>query len=78
MRLKNISLGYSLPKNILDKVGMSAARFYISAQNLLTFTKYTGLDPELTGTASNALTQGIEFFTMPQAKTFMAGITVAF
>ena len=78
MRLKNISLGYNLPSSLLSKVKISSARFYISAQNILTFTKYTGMDPELTGTASNALTQGIEFFTMPQAKTFMAGFNVTF
>lgn len=78
LRLKNISLGYNLPSSLLSKVKISSARFYISAQNLLTFTKYTGMDPELTGTASNALTQGIEFFTMPQAKTFMAGFNLTF
>jgi len=78
LRLKNISLGYNLPSSLLSKVKISSARFYISAQNILTFTKYTGMDPELTGTASNALTQGIEFFTMPQAKTFMAGFNLTF
>ncbi len=77
-RLKNLSLGYSIPAAWLGKISMSSARIYISGQNLITFTKYTGLDPELTGTASNALTQGIEFFSMPQARTMMAGINVSF
>lgn len=78
MRLKNISIGYNLPAAWIHRAGMSSARIYISGQNVITFTKYTGLDPELTGTASNALTQGIEFFSIPQARTFMAGFNVGF
>jgi TonB-linked SusC/RagA family outer membrane protein len=78
MRLKNITLGYKLPSGIASKMKMSAARVYISAQNIWTITNYTGLDPELTGTASNTLTQGIEFYSMPQPKTVMAGISVTF
>jgi hypothetical protein len=78
MRLKNISLGYNLPASLLSKFKIPSARFYISAQNIWTITNYSGLDPELTGTASNSLTQGIEFFTMPQAKTFMAGFNITF
>ncbi|MEJ7767790.1 MAG: TonB-dependent receptor [Chitinophagaceae bacterium] len=78
MRLKNLSLGYTLPASLLRKAGMSNARIYVSGQNVFTFTNYTGLDPELTGTASNALTQGIEFFSMPQSRTFMAGFNIGF
>ncbi|WP_153796354.1 SusC/RagA family TonB-linked outer membrane protein [Foetidibacter luteolus] len=78
MRLKNISLGYTLPSSLARSIKMSSARIYVSAQNIWTITNYTGLDPELTGTASNALTQGIEFYTMPQPKTIMAGINVTF
>jgi len=78
MRLKNITLGYKLPASMASKLKMSSARVYISAQNIWTITNYTGLDPELTGTASNTLTQGIEFYSMPQPKTVMAGISVTF
>lgn len=78
MRLKNISLGYSIPSNLLSRTHLSAARVYVSAQNLITFTKYTGLDPELTGTASNTLTQGIEFYSVPQPRVIMAGLNVSF
>ena len=47
MRLKNVSVGYSLPKNILGKSGLSNVRFYLSGQNLLTIAKgYNGYDPE--------------------------------
>ncbi|MBC3787512.1 SusC/RagA family TonB-linked outer membrane protein [Spirosoma utsteinense] len=78
LRLKNISVGYTLPKALLDKVHLSNVRVFVSGQNVLTFTKYTGLDPEMTGTASTNLTQGIEFFTMPQPKVYMAGINLSF
>jgi TonB-linked SusC/RagA family outer membrane protein len=78
MRLKNITLGYTLASKFAHKLKMSSARIYVSGQNVLTFTKYTGLDPELTGTASNTLTQGIEFYTMPNPKVYLAGINVSF
>jgi len=78
MRLKNVTLGYKLPVKIAQKMKMSSARVYLSAQNIWTITNYTGLDPELTGTASNTLTQGIEFYSMPQPRTIMAGINVSF
>ena len=78
MRLKNISIGYRLPGSLLSKMRMSSARVYFSAQNLFTLTNYTGLDPEMTATASTGLTQGIEFFTMPQPLTLMGGINLSF
>lgn len=78
MRLKNITVGYNLPVSFASKIGMSSARIYVSGQNVFTITDYSGLDPELTGTASNTLTQGIEFYSMPQPRTFMAGINLNF
>lgn len=80
MRLKNATLGYTVPVDILSKLGagISSARIYVSGQNLLTFTNYTGLDPEVTATATSPLTRGIEFYTMPQARTVMGGINISF
>ncbi len=78
LRLKTISLGYSFPKNIIDQVHLSSARIYVTGQNVLTFTKYSGLDPELTGTASNNLTKGIEFFTPPSPRVFTVGMNLNF
>jgi hypothetical protein len=46
LRLKNIQLGYSLPASILRKVAIKELRFYVAAQNLVTFTKYSGMDPK--------------------------------
>jgi TonB-linked SusC/RagA family outer membrane protein len=78
MRLKNISLGYTFSPRITSSLHLTNLRVYVSAQNLVTWTKYTGLDPELTGTAATPLTQGIEFFSMPSPRTIMGGINVSF
>lgn len=78
VRLKNIVLGYTLPKKLVEKAYMSNVRIYVSAQNLLTFTKYTGLDPELNTGGNLALVQGIELYAMPQPRMFTAGFNVTF
>lgn len=83
LRLKNISIGYSIPQEALQrftKNSLSKLRVYVNATNLLTFTKYTGYDPEVgirSGQASN-LIQGIDYGQFPQARTIMAGIQVGF
>ncbi len=78
IRLKNIALGYTLPVNLTSKFGIQKLRLYVTGQNVITITDYTGLDPELTGPASNQLVQGMEFYTFPHARTFTGGITVSF
>src|SRR5690606_27697081 len=77
LRLKNISLGYTLPTKLTEKLSLSSARFYISGQNVLTFTNYSGLDPEVTATADTNLTQGVEFFTTPSPRVWMAGFNIS-
>lgn len=78
LRLKNVSLGYRLPADFARRMGMSTARVYVSGQNIFTITNYSGLDPELTGTADEPLMLGVEFFSVPQPKIFLAGINVTF
>ncbi len=78
LRLKNISLGYTLPSSITESLKMSTARVYVSGQNIVTITNYSGLDPEVTATADTSLTQGVEFFTTPSPMTIMAGINLSF
>lgn len=83
LRLKNISIGYSIPQELLSKLtknSLDKFRVYASATNLLTFTKYTGYDPEVgirQGQASN-LIQGIDYGQFPQARTFIVGIQLGF
>lgn len=76
LRLKNITLGYNLPKNLVNRAKLSSVRVYASATNLLTFTNYTGNDPEVSTLDGSTTAQGVDFFTLPQIRTIMAGITI--
>lgn len=72
IRIKNISLGYTLPSAIAQRAALSKARIYVSGQNLFTFTNYTGNDPEL-GNAT-----GIDLNVYPQAMTLSVGANLTF
>ena len=84
LRVKTASLGYNIPKNLLRKAFLQTARVYVSGFNLLTFTKYTGYDPEVNTTYNNATDQsanislGHDFYTPPQARTIQVGINLGF
>jgi TonB-linked SusC/RagA family outer membrane protein len=82
LRLKNVQLGYKLGANALKAIGLSSIRIYVSGQNLLTFTKYTGLDPEQYQNTDNAAdgprAVGIDWGTYPSARTITAGINANF
>jgi len=82
LRLKTLTLGYTLPKKWLNKVKVSSARIYFSSNNLLTFTNYSGFDPEvstITGEGIGAnLSQGIDAGAYPQSKTYILGINMSF
>ena len=75
VRIKNIQLGYTLPEAITRKVFLSHVRVYVAAENLLTLTPYHGFDPEI---ASGGTSLGIDYGVYPQARTFTAGISLAF
>jgi len=70
-RIKNITLGYNLPMGFVQRAKMQTARLYVSAQNLFTFTKYTGFDPEVSA-------NGIDLNVYPVTRTFSAGINLIF
>lgn len=74
LRLKLVQVGYTLPKNVSEYIGASKIRFYITGENLVTFTKYTGYDPEIAG----GDTFGIDRAYYPQARTFLFGANVQF
>lgn len=79
LRLKNISIGYNLPASFLNKLKFTNARFYISGQNLLTFTKYKGYDPEVGRSGlTNLFNVGVDIAAYPQAKLISAGIDLNF
>ncbi|NDP26477.1 MAG: TonB-dependent receptor [Flavobacterium sp.] len=73
LRLKVVSIGYSLPNDLIAKIKASKIRFFVTGENLLTLTKYTGYDPEIGGNVF-----GIDRGYYPQAKTFMFGANVQF
>lgn len=88
LRIRNMQLGYTLPGSLLKKADLGSVRIYVSAQNLATFTKYSGWDPEIGsristgGDASQAsdfsdpLLTGIDFGRYPTPRVFMAGISI--
>ncbi|MBO9583780.1 MAG: TonB-dependent receptor [Flavobacterium sp.] len=78
LRLKLITLGYTLPKSTSKKLGVKAVKIYVSAENLVTWTKYTGYDPEVSSYEQNNLYPGIDFGSYPNSKTFISGLNVTF
>jgi TonB-dependent starch-binding outer membrane protein SusC len=72
-RIKTLQIGYTLPKALVSKIGLQKTRFYVMGENLFTFTKYTGYDPEIGG-----FVMGIDRGIYPQAKSFMVGINLGF
>lgn len=76
VRLKTLTLGYTVPKILMQKIGVSKVRLYVTGQNLLTFTDYTGFDPEIG--ARGALDIGIDRGIYPQARTILGGINIVF
>ncbi|MHA4842909.1 SusC/RagA family TonB-linked outer membrane protein [Flavitalea antarctica] len=82
LRLKNVMLSYSIPAPALNSLTHGTVknlRLYISAQNLLTFTNYSGYDPEVGNrTPNSSLTNGIDFAVYPQPKSVLFGLQVGF
>lgn len=77
LRLKTVQLGYNLPKVWLKKAHFEKMKVYMTAQNLLTFTNYSGLDPEI-GNVGGSLEIGIDRGFYPQARTIMGGVSLTF
>jgi TonB-dependent starch-binding outer membrane protein SusC len=77
LRLRNISLSYNIPTSKVGVKWIDAAKIYISGQNLLTFTKYHGYDPEVSQTGSNSLVKGLDRGSYPANKTITLGINLS-
>lgn len=75
LRLKNIQLGYTIPENITRKAFISKLRLYVAAENLVTWTKYHGYDPEI---SSGGTSLGIDYGVYPQARVWTIGANLAF
>lgn len=77
MRLKMLQIGYNLPESVLRRVGVENLKVYMTAHNLLTFTKYSGLDPEI-GSVGGSLELGIDHGYYPQPRSIIGGISLTF
>jgi len=78
VRIKNISVGYNLPKNLYSKYGISNIKVYSNMQNVLTFTKYKGYDPEVGSINQDALLTGIDNGRYPSPRVTTLGLNVNF
>ena len=77
LRLKTLTLSYNLPASIMKAAKLRSARIFVSGQNLLTFTNYTGWDPEVNSDyRSGNRNQGGDFYSAPQIKTISFGINL--
>jgi TonB-linked SusC/RagA family outer membrane protein len=77
-RIKSVSFGYNIPRNVLNRLKIDNARVYVAGTNLLTLTDYKGYDPEVNATYAGNLNLGHDFYTPPLAKTISVGVTVGF
>jgi hypothetical protein len=75
VRLRNITLGYTLPKTLTNFIKVANLRFYVTAENLLTMTSYKGYDPEIGG---GVFGNGIDHGIYPQARTVLGGVNITF
>lgn len=73
LRFKTVQFGYTFPQEVMDKVGITKLRLYVTAENLVTFTRYTGFDPEIGGDVF-----GIDRGYYPQARSGMLGVNLQF
>ncbi len=78
LRLKDVQLGYQLPASITNSVGLSKVRFYVSAANIYTFTKYTGYDPESPLNNDEPTLPGVDVNKYPLPRTIIGGLQIDF
>ncbi|MDB5190497.1 MAG: TonB-dependent receptor [Segetibacter sp.] len=82
LRVNNITIGYTIPKNLMQRIKVSNARLYATVNNLATLTNYSGFDPEVNtrrpGSGGDPLTPGVDFAGYPRAKTWVFGVNITF
>ena len=78
LRFNNLTLGYTLPKTLLNKAKISTFRVYATVNNLATITNYTGYDPDVTARRSDPLTPGVDFAAYPKSRTWVFGVNLTF
>jgi hypothetical protein len=74
--LRNLQIGYTIPRSALSKVGLTNARVYVQGLNLFTSTKYSGNDPDINTGSDQAM--GIDYGAYPVVKTYTLGLNIGF
>jgi hypothetical protein len=79
LRVNNITVGYTFPKEWVKKIFMQNVRIYLTGYNLFCITNYSGADPEVdTSSKRNAMAPGVDYAAYPKSRTFVGGINVTF
>jgi hypothetical protein len=78
IRVKDISLAYNFSGALLERWGINRLQPYFTASNLLTFTNYSGMDPEVNQWGNSGAVQGIDWGTYPHTQSFVLGVNVEF
>ena len=78
LRFNNLTIGYSLPKSILKALSITQLRFYGTLYNIITWTNYSGYDPEVDTQRSTPLTPGVDFSAYPRSRSFNVGLNLEF
>ncbi|WP_210517095.1 SusC/RagA family TonB-linked outer membrane protein [Hymenobacter terricola] len=77
LRLNNVTLGYSLPKALIAKAKLTQLRFYVTGNNLYTWTKYSGFDPEANTRRASPLTPGVDYAGYPRSRVLLFGVNLS-
>ena len=78
LRLNNLTVGYTLPKQLIKKASISQFRLYATVYNAWIWTNYSGLDPEVDGAKNSSLSPGLDWNAYPRARTFTFGVNLVF
>ena len=78
VKVRNISIGYTLPRTVVDKIGLSNIRFYVAALNPFTFTNYTGFDPEISSNGNSTGSPSVDRNSVPLSRTLNFGLNLGF
>ena len=78
LRLNNLTLGYTIPETLVNRIGLESLRIYATGYNLWIWTKYTGYDPEVDTRRATPLTPGIDWNAYPRNRSFNIGLNIEF
>jgi TonB-linked SusC/RagA family outer membrane protein len=78
IRLNTLTLGYTLPNELISKIGLAKLRFYLTGNNVFILTKYSGLDPEVSTRRNTPLTPGVDYSPYPRSRQFVFGLNLNF